>query len=90
MEAVICGDSFDDRNKTTTQEVFDEIVRVVKEVSPMCKKFRWLKIIGIADRIEQLVNCSFRLSTPATSGHSVLSNDSRVLLTSHPSVTKSS
>ena len=37
MHAVICGDSIDDQ--TTTKEVFDEIVRVVKEVSSMCKRF---------------------------------------------------
>jgi hypothetical protein len=38
-QAVICGDAVDDRNQTTTTNVFDEIVRVVKDVSPMCKKF---------------------------------------------------
>jgi hypothetical protein len=50
LHAVVCGDSIDDQ--TTTKEVFDEIVRVVKEVSPMCKKPHWLEIFSVVDETE--------------------------------------
>lgn len=36
FQAITCGDSIDQDN-VTTQAVFDELVRVVREVSPMCK-----------------------------------------------------
>lgn len=50
LHAVICGDSIDDQ--TTTKEVFDEIVRVVKDVSPMCEKFPQLEVCSVADQTE--------------------------------------
>ena len=88
LHAVVCGDSIDDQ--TTTKEVFDEIVRVVKDVSPMCRRLHRLEIIDVADGTEQLAKSFFRVSTIATNGRFVQSNDSRVLLTLHPSVAKSS
>jgi hypothetical protein len=36
FHAITCGDSIDQDN-VTTQSVFDELVRVVKDVSPMCE-----------------------------------------------------
>lgn len=36
FQAITCGDSIDQSN-ITTQAVFDELIRVVKDVSPMCK-----------------------------------------------------
>jgi hypothetical protein len=36
FHAISCGDSIDESN-ITTQVVFDELIRVVKDVSPMCK-----------------------------------------------------
>jgi hypothetical protein len=36
FQAITCGDSVDQDN-ITTQAVFDELARVVKDVSPMCK-----------------------------------------------------
>ena len=36
FHAISCGDSIDESN-ITTQVVFDEFIRVVKDVSPMCK-----------------------------------------------------
>lgn len=36
FHAITCGDSID-QDTITTQVVFDELSRVVKEVSPMCK-----------------------------------------------------
>jgi len=36
FHAISCGDSIDE-NDITTQVVFDELIRVVKDVSPMCK-----------------------------------------------------
>ena len=40
FQAIVCGDSIDENN-ITTQAVFDELVRVVKDVSPMCKWLRY-------------------------------------------------
>jgi len=36
FQAISCGDSIDESD-ITTQAVFDELVRVVKDVSPMCE-----------------------------------------------------
>lgn len=36
FQAISCGDSIDESD-ITSQAVFDELVRVVKDVSPMCK-----------------------------------------------------
>lgn len=36
LHAITCGDSPDQRD-VTTKDVFEEFVRVVKDVSPMCK-----------------------------------------------------
>ena len=36
FQAISCGDSIDESN-ITTQAVFDELIRVVKDVSPMCE-----------------------------------------------------
>jgi len=36
FQAISCGDSIDGSD-ITTQAVFDELIRVVKDVSPMCE-----------------------------------------------------
>ena len=36
FQAITCGDSID-QSDVTTQSVFDEFIRVVENVSPMCK-----------------------------------------------------
>ena len=36
FQAISCGDSID-QSDVTTQSVFDEFIRVVENVSPMCK-----------------------------------------------------
>ena len=36
FQAITCGDSIDESN-ITTRAVFDELIRVVKDVSPMCE-----------------------------------------------------
>ena len=36
FQAISCGDSIDESD-ITTQAVFDELIRVVKDVSPMCE-----------------------------------------------------
>ena len=77
FQAISCGDSIDESN-ITTQAVFDELIRVVKDVSPMCKSpyFHQLlqRLIGCA---QSVVN-SLSLVITATGGPLVLSKGTLV------------
>ena len=78
-QAITCGDSIDESN-ITTRAVFDELIRVVKDVSPMCEwgytriGFSGIFLTGCV----QLVVSFLSLVTSATDGLLVLSKGSLV------------
>ena len=76
FQAISCGDSIDESN-ITTRAVFDELIRVVKDVSPMCKSPCFDKSTLLICYVQSAVN-SLSLAITATDGPFVLSKGSPV------------
>jgi len=75
FQAITCGDSID-QSHITTQAVFDELIRVVKDVSPMCELSFYIDFSSILNvRVQSAAN-SLRRPITATGGLFVLSKGS--------------
>ena len=77
FHAISCGDSIDGGD-ITTQIVFDELIRVVKDVSPICKLSCGDRFLIILNVHVQSAPDSLSLPITATYGPLVLSKGSPV------------
>ena len=76
-QAITCGDSIDWQNYITTRTVFDELIRVVRDVSPMCMWTCCNRFLLLTGHLQSEYN-SLSLVITAIDGPLMLSNNSPV------------